>query len=307
VSTIVIGVDASPRSEDAIALGRHLASVSKAHVVVASAFPYSDIPSRASNSTYRAALRDDAQAVAHGMSERLEGIPADRVLIRATAEPSPAHGLHDLAHAEGAAVIVVGSSHTGHLGRVLPGSTGERLLHGSPCAVAVAPLGYAENATTPIRRIGVAYNGSEEAKAAVASAAALARAFDAELEIAGVVAPETYTTPALMGGPSVVELREDIERHVQESLDAVVAGLPEGIMATTVRLAGDPADALAQRSAGLDLMVVGSRGYGPLHSVLVGGVSGRLLRSAQCPTIVIPRGVESSLDALFADATATAV
>src|SRR6478736_6798050 len=65
VSTIVIGVDESSRSKDAIALGRRLASVSKANVVVASAFPYSDLPSRASNSIYRAALRDDALAVAH--------------------------------------------------------------------------------------------------------------------------------------------------------------------------------------------------------------------------------------------------
>jgi nucleotide-binding universal stress UspA family protein len=307
VSTIVIGVDASSRSKDAIALGRRLASVSNAHVIVASAFPYSDVPSRSSNSVYRAALRDDATEVARGMSDRLEGIPADHVHVRVMAEPSPAHGLHDLAHAEHAAVLVVGSSHTGHFGRVVPGSTGERLLHGSPSAVAVAPLGYAESADAPIRRIGVAYNGSDEAKAAVASAVALTRAFDAELEIIRVVAAETYAAPAVMGGPSVIELRQGIERHVQESLDAVVAGLLEGIKATTVRLAGDPADQLAERSAGLDLLIAGSRGYGPLHSVLVGGVSGRLTRTAQCPTIVVPRGVESSVDAMFADATATAV
>jgi nucleotide-binding universal stress UspA family protein len=307
VSTIVVGVDTSSRSEDAIALGRRLASASKAHVVVTCAFPYSDIPSRSSNSVYRAALRDDAVEVARTMSERLQDIPADRVHLRVVAQPSPAHGLHDVAHADSAALIVVGSSHTGHLGRVVPGSTGERLLHGAPCAVAVAPLGYAGSAAEPIRKIGVAYNGSDEAKAAVSSAATLARALDAELEIVGVVAADTYHSPAMMGGPSVTELREDVERHVQESLDAVVADLPEGTKATTVRLAGDPADALAEHSAGVDLLVVGSRGYGPLHSVIVGGVSGRLVRCAQCPTIVIPRGIESSLDALFADATATAV
>ena len=307
MSTIVIGVDESSRSKDAIALGRRLASVSKADVVVASAFPYSDLPSRASNSTFRAALRDDAQAVAQAMSEDLEGIAADRVHIRVMAQPSPAHGLHDLAHAERAAVIVVGSSHTGQFGRVVPGSTGERLVHGSPCAVAVAPLGYAENADTPIRRIGVAYNGSDEARTAVASALALARAFDAELEIVGVVEADVYATPALMGGPSVVDLREDVERRVQDSLDAILTELPEGAEAKTVRLAGDPASQLAGCTAELDLMLVGSRGYGPLHSVLAGGVSGRLLRTAQCPTIIVPRGVEVSPDALFAEATATAV
>jgi nucleotide-binding universal stress UspA family protein len=307
MSTIVIGVDASPRSEDAIALGSRLARVSKAHVIVASAFPYSDLPSRASNGSYRAALREDAENVARAMSEGLEGVPADRVLLRVTAEPSPAHGLHDLAHAEHAAVIVVGSSHTGPLGRVLPGATAERLLHGSPCAVAVAPLGYVEQADTPIRTIGVAYNASAEAKAALANAGALARAFDAELEVIGVAAADTYAAPALMGGPSVIDLREDVERDVQDDLDAVLSALPAGIRATTVLLSGDPAEALAERSAGLDLLVIGSRGYGPLRSVLVGGVSGELVRSAHCPAIVVPRGVESSLDALFAQEASTAV
>ena len=41
--------------------------------------------------------------------------------IRITANPSPAHALHDLAEAEHAELIVVGSSHTGRLGRVAAG------------------------------------------------------------------------------------------------------------------------------------------------------------------------------------------
>ena len=39
-------------------------------------------------------------------------------------------------------------------------------------------------------------------------------------------------------------------------------------------LHGDPADELAERTSTLDLIVTGSRGYGPLRAVLVGGVSG---------------------------------
>jgi nucleotide-binding universal stress UspA family protein len=49
-------------------------------------------------------------------------------------------------------------------------------------------------------------------------------------------------------------------------------------------------DALAAASAEIDLLVCGSRGYGPLRSVLVGGVSDRLTRQAPCPVIVVPRG-----------------
>ena len=275
-------------------------------MVVACAFPYSDAPSRASNASFRHALADEAEQTAHDMRERLEGIAADRLRIRITANPSPAHALHDIAEAEHVEIIVVGSSHTGRLGRVAPGSTGERLLHGAPCAVAVVPHGYRTRADQPIRRIGVAYDASEEAKGAVAAAVELSRALDAELEIIGVVTPESYGASPMMGGRSSLSLRADVERAVQAGLDTVVAGLPADVTAESVRLAGDPADQLGEHSAGLDLMLAGSRGYGPLRSVLVGGVSGSLMRTVQCPMIVVPRGVQEPLGALFASETATA-
>ena len=46
-------------------------------------------------------------------------------------------------------------------------------------------------------------------------------------------------------------------------------------------------------------MVVGSRGYSPLKAVLLGGVSGQLIRSAACPVIVVPRGAHSTVGSLF--------
>jgi nucleotide-binding universal stress UspA family protein len=305
MSTILIGVDASARSEDAIAFGRRLASVSSADVVVACAFPYSDLPSRSSNGRYRAELHDDAEQIAGRMRDRLEGVAADRVQVKVVASPSPARALHHLAESEQTAMIVVGSSHAGRLGRVAPGNTGERLLHGAPCAVAVVPNGYATRDEEPIRRIGVAYDGSDEAKAAAAVAVGLAQALEAQLEFVGVVSPETYGAAATMGGPVYGSLRDDVERFIQDGLDSAVAGLPSGISATSVRLDGDPPVELGEHSADLDLMLTGSRGYGPLRSVLVGGVSGRLMHTVQCPMIVVPRGAETPVGTLLS-ATATA-
>ena len=47
---------------------------------------------------------------------------------------------------------------------------------------------------------------------------------------------------------------------------------------------GDPADELTERDLEhLDLLVTGSRGYGPLRAVLVGGVSGRVIREPTAP------------------------
>ncbi|HET6549195.1 MAG TPA: universal stress protein [Solirubrobacter sp.] len=303
MSTILIGVDGSDRSQDATALGERLASAAGADVILACAFPYSDAPNRAANAAHREKLRDEALATARAVGDGLEGV---RSHIRVVANPSPAHALHDLAESERATLVIVGSTHTGRAGRVLPGSTGERLLHGAPCSVAVVPKGYREHAGAPIRRIGVAYDDSPEAKAAFAAAVDLARALGAELEVIWVVSLDSYASPALMAGPSVAMLREDVERHVQATLDELVAGVPSDVTATGVLLIGNAADELAQRSQGLDLLVVGSRGYGPLRSVIVGGVSGRVMRAAHCPVIVVPRGVQAPLGGLFETTAATA-
>jgi nucleotide-binding universal stress UspA family protein len=306
VNTILIGVDASERSQDAIAFARRLAEASGAHLVVANAYPYSDVPSRASNHAYREALRDESLETVSQMRAQLEGFPEKRSTVRITANVSPAHALHAIADAENVSLLVVGSTHTGRSGRVFPGSTGERLLHGSPCAVAVVPTAYRQQ-EAPIQRIGVAYNHTPEARVAAFAAAEIARSVGAELEVIGVVDASAYGTPAMMGGPSEVLLREDIERHVQDSLDALVADLPPDVKITTTRLAGDPAEAVADRTQQLDLLVTGSRGYGPLRSVLVGGFSGRIMRMAHCPVIVVPRGTEAPLADLFGDAAAAVV
>ena len=63
---------------------------------------------------------------------------------RVVGSGSAAHGLDDVAEAEGASMIVVGSSRRGARRRISPGSTGERLLHGAICPVAVAPRGLRE-------------------------------------------------------------------------------------------------------------------------------------------------------------------
>jgi nucleotide-binding universal stress UspA family protein len=56
---------------------------------------------------------------------------------------------------------------------------------------------------------------------------------------------------------------------------------------------GEPAEALAEAGDDLDLLVAGSRGYGPMRHVLLGSVSARLMRTCPCPLIVVPRGMAS--------------
>jgi len=79
------------------------------------------------------------------------------------------------------------------------------------------------------------------------------------------------------------------------------------VTAAGVVLEGRPWRRLAEHSSELDLLLVGSRGYGPLHSVILGGTSGPLLRDAHCPVIALPRGARTEVAELFpAGAAATA-
>lgn len=297
MSTILVGVDDSERSQDAIAFARELARMTDAHVVAASAFSYDDRPSRAANRRFRDALQDDAEAMLRRMAAPLDELGPERVSLRTVASTSPARALHGLAESANAALVVVGSSRTGSLGRVLPGSTGERLLQGSPCAVAVVPLGY-RDAVRELRRVGAAVDGSDESAAAVRAAAVIARATRGELTVIAVQ-PDIVPVPAVpMTADAYTALVESTAQSARDALDRAVAAA-EDVHATSVLREGDPVRELEAASADLDLLVTGSRGYGPVRSVLLGGVTGRLVRVAHTPVIVVPRGVEAPLDDLL--------
>ena len=156
MSEILVGIDDSAGAEDALAFARRLADATGARLQLASAYPYEEWPSRVASHELGAFLRDEAQAVLDG---RAASLGDDTVPTHAIADHSPARALHRLAERIGAALIVVGSTHRGAIGRVLPGSTGERLMHGSPCPVAIAPRGHA--AEGPIGVVGVGYDTTE--------------------------------------------------------------------------------------------------------------------------------------------------
>jgi nucleotide-binding universal stress UspA family protein len=52
---------------------------------------------------------------------------------------------------------------------------------------------------------------------------------------------------------------------------------------------GRPAEELARCSADLDLLIVGSRSYGPVRRLLLASTSARLAREASCPVFIVPR------------------
>jgi nucleotide-binding universal stress UspA family protein len=297
---IVVGIDESAGARDALAFATRIAACAGATMRLATAYNYGDVPSRARNETFRRYLEQDALDLLRSTAESVGGVSG----IDAIPDPSAPHALHKLAETVDAALLVVGSTHRGAVGRVVPGSTGERLLHGSPCPVAIVPRNHVK---TEISSIGVGYDGSEESEAALQAAYELARHCHATLRVIRVFDAAHVGTPALMTMPGWDSMRDDTAAIQRKRLAEAAAALPTDVGIESLFVAGNPARELASESWNVDLMVVGSRGYGPRAAVLLGGVSHALIRTAACPVVVLPRGA-CGLEALFgavAEATAS--
>ncbi len=217
---------------------------------------------------------------------------------------SAARALHEVAEAEDAGLLVVGSSRRGRLGKIVIGSTAARLLPGAPCPVAVVPRAW--NARGAIATIGVACNDSEEAREARRAAHALARAAGATLRVLMVVEPgpahylKTEPRTAVRPGKDVTAVEGIARVEAEERLRAAVAELDDDVPRQVDAFIGDPAEVLIELSERLDLLVCGSRGYGPLRAVMLGSVTRRVASKARCPVIVLARGMETPLEELLA-------
>jgi len=70
---------------------------------------------------------------------------------------------------------------------------------------------------------------------------------------------------------------------------AGLASIYQDLSTEGIRLDGDPASELTRRcEEGVDLLVLGSRGYGPVTRVLLGSVSRTVAQHAPCPVMVVP-------------------
>jgi nucleotide-binding universal stress UspA family protein len=281
---IIVGIDGRSGAEDALALGHWLSQVCEEDLQLAWVHPYRELPS----------LLDPGPDVEHvrGAIEELAGSirsslpPELRPELRLLRGRSPAEGLGRVAEQDGASVIVVGPSERAGLGRVLPGRTAVRLLSGSRSPVAIAPDGYRSQAATG-RGIGVGYDGGAEADRALEWAVALARRLDAQVRLIAVHQPVPY---ARVGSPFPTEsVAQALRRNLRDAVDTAVAAV-QGVTVDVVYGEGDAAAVLAEQSEGLEFLVLGSRGYGPVRSVLLGSVSEAAVSGSSSPVLVVPRG-----------------
>jgi nucleotide-binding universal stress UspA family protein len=221
------------------------------------------------------------------MDLRRRGAAASvKVVEAATAGAGLIHALAELRPL----AAVLGTTERGGVGAALLGTTVERLIHAHACPVAVVPRGYAGREAAAI---GAAYAPTPEGRDALATAAALARAGVAKLQAITVLDPALRESPGV-GSPPAAEIQ------LRQAL-AEVAG---DLEAEVDVVYGDPATGLLAASAALDLLVVGSRGFGPRLAMALGSVSRRVAERAICPVLVLPRDAADRTQALLARAAA---
>ena len=283
---VLVGVDGSAEALDAIALGDRLASVLETTVLLTFVHPFDRAAKMMPGSEYEQLVKEVTNATVEGLP--VEGPGSEVRQMRVISGRSPGNGLHSLATAEQASLVVVGSSKRGGRGRVTPGGVGTPLLAGSPCPVAVAPRGYATE-PPPMSPVGVAYDAGSESKMALQWAVRIAEGLKAELRLIAVHSRMAFGNLPV-GGPGQVSsvnaaLREEMRRDLESAAENV-----SDLEVTQHLHDGDPASELVRESAELGLLVTGSRGYGPIRIVLLGSVANDVIRGAECPIVVVPRG-----------------
>lgn len=224
----------------------------------------------------------EAEPLLEEAREKLAGIDVE---TRAYGGGSAAGILTRLAEQEDFDLIVVGSPHRGAIGRVMLGSVAMSLLNGASADVTVAPKGYAEAEHEAPRDIAVGYDGAPESKVALHRAEALAKRSNARIKLLTVVRPPV-AAPVMVPGAYAPETPPEPDKVIREGLDSV----DRALAAEPTRLNGDPAmELLRACEEGVDLLVLGSRGYGPLTRVLLGSVSRKVIGNAPCPVLAVRR------------------
>lgn len=275
---VVVAVADAETAPDAVELAKRLGGAD-VHLTFGHVYFGDEHPWRGSSPEYDAVQRE----LGVEMLNEVRSNTGAEAGIEVVGAPSVGNGLHQIAEAAAADLLVVGSSHRGLIGRVHIVDHTRDALNGAPCAIAIAPNGDARR-SVHMSEIGVGYNGSDESKHALQFARALASEFGVK-----VSAFETVSLPTYMFAGGMVPVDEPLDDIVAQARARIEALGVEGHAAY-----GRPSEELALYSASLDLLIVGSRDFGPVGRLVHGSTTSQLARVARCPLLVLTRAARNA-------------
>ena len=136
------------------------------------------------------------------------------------------------------------------------------------------------------KKILVAVDGSEHALKAARTAGELARTTGGHVDIITAFDP----IPDYLGKPyweEAAAARMGKAEEVLAKAKEAVGEVPGGVDAEMIE--GDAADVILEvaETRKVDVIVMGTRGPGALHSLLVGSQSNKVISHAKCPVLLV--------------------
>jgi nucleotide-binding universal stress UspA family protein len=278
---IVVAVDGGDSGLRAVRATSALAGLSHAKITLVHVHPCALAISSGERRRVEREMHQQGRAALAEAQEACGG-RARPVLV---ASSSPARGLTEQAEALGADLIVLGSSQRSGMERALAGDTARAVLHGAPCAVALVP----RDGSIPNhgKRVSAGWNGSPESEAALRCAMAVTEAADGTLMVVRAVSPPVAFAPRYAYAYDWTGMAAIARDRAQERLDerlheTTIAARGEAIVGSTSKV-------LEAVSRDADVLVLGSRGFGPVRRILVGSTVEGLVVHAHCILQVLPR------------------
>jgi nucleotide-binding universal stress UspA family protein len=290
-SRIVVGVDGSATSREALRWAVRLGEALGAEVVAVHALGLLDRwhDPDASARSWRRTLCDLIEQAWCGPLVRSRG--AHRVEV---CDGDPVDVLLAAADDEHADLLVVGSRGVGDRPELALGSTSLRLLRAARVPVLVVP-GRPETAAHDRLRLHhllVGLDRSEASLVALELAADVAAVLGGSLSVLEVV---EYVPPFPLGESTAA--RSGCEGPALALLEAEVRGVrSRGVGVQVIVRSGDPAPTLLEVADDVDadLVVVGTRGRGGPDELLLGSVARTVADRARRPTLVVPARARSA-------------
>lgn len=286
VERLAVGVDGYAEGRDAAALGAAIHRATEAAMMLVAVHP--DPMIVVPDGMGWAGLHE--QATNTLIETRDAFAPAATYTVRT--DHSVARALHRVVLQQHRDLLVVGSSRHACKGHVRIGKRTRQLLCRFECVLAVAARGVHAEDDFSLRRIGVGYDDSPESQAALAWAGELAAAAGAELHVRGVVddrLPNVGSGHVWIGNIASDWMAVVAEEQASLRRRAEKAAVRTGARVIAEAVTGRPADALLALSGQVDLLVIGSRRWGPATRVLLGSTGEAVMHDAACSVVAVPR------------------
>ncbi|MDR3601073.1 MAG: universal stress protein [Desulfosporosinus sp.] len=138
-----------------------------------------------------------------------------------------------------------------------------------------------------LKKILVATDASEYSRRALKSAVELARKFNAEVEVLFVMhMPMAYDSSVNMYVFSPKQIDQEGELVLKDTLDKIDTS---GVTIIKKKMQGKPVDVILKEidDENIDMVVMGSHGYGAIAGAVLGSVSQKVLHKAKCSVLIV--------------------